>query len=267
MLIFRFEDHNSKSSFTSEGQSNRRLFPWRNPSFSSIVGGIKGAFVKVYERIKILRKGSSDGNHTRSNRPRSSPTKEVLDPQGPFLLVWNKIFLISCTIALFLDPLYIYTTTIDAKNLCLSVDEKLQITFHTGVRAPSSRLSGKDELIKDPKAIAKWYLSNFFIVDILSVLPLPQVIILIGNPIANSSLSQASRDLLDSLIYVQCVPRTHRITPLLHAVQGTSGIFVEIAWASAACNFLGYILVCHVPKHATIFVLLSFETSVTLQAS
>ncbi|KAL0373810.1 UNVERIFIED_CONTAM: Cyclic nucleotide-gated ion channel 1 [Sesamum radiatum] len=187
MLIFRFEDRNSKSSFTSEGQSNRRLLPWRKPNW----------FLKGYdERIKSLRKGSLDGDHTRSNTPKSSPTKKVLDPQGPFLLMWNKIFLISCLIAVFLDPLFFYATAIDAKNLCLSVDKKVQITvcvylrsfldslyvlhivlqFRTGVRAPSSRVSGQDELIEDPKAIAKWYLSNYFIVDILSVLPLPQVL-------------------------------------------------------------------------------------------
>ncbi|KAL0284928.1 UNVERIFIED_CONTAM: Cyclic nucleotide-gated ion channel 1 [Sesamum angustifolium] len=173
----RFEDHNSESSFTSEGQLNCRLFPWRKPSFSRIVGGIKGEFVKGYERIKSLRKGSLDGDHGRSNRQKSSPKKKVLDPQGPFLLMWNIMFLISCLIALFLDPLFFYTVVIDSKNLCLSVDEKLQITacvlrssidvlyifhivlqFRTGVRDPSSGVFGKGKLIKDPKAIAKWYL-------------------------------------------------------------------------------------------------------------
>ncbi|KAL0309336.1 UNVERIFIED_CONTAM: putative cyclic nucleotide-gated ion channel 8 [Sesamum radiatum] len=157
----RLEDRDSESSFTSEGQSNRRLFP-----------------------IVV--------DHTRSNRTKSSPTKKILDPQEPFLLMWNIIFLISCTIPLFLDPLFFYATAIDAKNLCISVDKKLQIAvcvylrsffdivcvfhivfqFRTGVHTPSSRVSGKDELTKDPKAIAKWYLSNNVIIDILSVLPL-----------------------------------------------------------------------------------------------
>ncbi|KAL0412226.1 UNVERIFIED_CONTAM: Cyclic nucleotide-gated ion channel 1 [Sesamum latifolium] len=238
MPIFRFEDRNSKSSFTSEGQSNRRLLPWRKPNW----------FVKGYdERIKSLRKGSLDGDHTRSNRPKSSPTKKVLDPQaGPFPLMWNKFFLISCMIAVFLDPLFFYATAIDAKNLCLSVDEKVQITFRTGVRAPSSRVSGKDELIKDPKAIAKWYLSNYFIVDILSVLPLPQVVILIVIPVVNASTTRASEDLLNIVILAQYIPRIIRITPLIQAVMRTSRIFVERAWASAACGFLCYILVCHV---------------------
>ncbi|KAL0340222.1 UNVERIFIED_CONTAM: putative cyclic nucleotide-gated ion channel 13 [Sesamum radiatum] len=119
----RFEDHNSESSFTSEGQLNCRLFPWRKPSFSRIVGGIKGEFVK-----------------------------ESVSFRG------RKLQITACVLRSSIDVLYIF---------------HIVLQFRTGVRDPSSGVFGKGELIKDPKAIAKWYLSYYFIVDILSVLPLP----------------------------------------------------------------------------------------------
>ncbi|KAK7858598.1 cyclic nucleotide-gated ion channel 1 [Quercus suber] len=40
----------------------------------------------------------------------------------------------------------------------------------------SSRVFGRGELIDDPVAIAKRYISTYFIIDILAILPLPQVV-------------------------------------------------------------------------------------------
>ncbi|KAK4415840.1 Cyclic nucleotide-gated ion channel 1 [Sesamum alatum] len=261
----RFEDCNSECSFSSEGQLNRGLFPLRKPSFSPIVGGIRRVFDRGSERIKSLRIRSTDGGHTRSRRPKSSPNKKVLDPQGPFLQRWNKIFVISCLIAVSLDPLFFYTPVVDAKNFCLSLDENLEITacvlrsfidifyvfhvvlqFHTGFIAPSSRVFGRGELIEDHRAIAKRYLSSYFIIDVLSILPLPQVVILIVIPIVNAPISLATKDLLKIVIFAQYIPRFLRIYPLYKEVNRTSGLFTETAWAGAAFNLFLYMLASHV---------------------
>ncbi|KAL0290796.1 UNVERIFIED_CONTAM: Cyclic nucleotide-gated ion channel 1 [Sesamum calycinum] len=261
----RFKDCNSESSFSSEGQSNRGLFQLRKPSFSPIVGGIRRAFDRGSERIKSLRIRSTDGGHTRNNRLKSSPKNQVLDPQGPFLQRWNKIFVISCFIAVSLDPLFFYTPFVDAKNFCLSLDENLEITacvlrsfidifyvfhivlqFHTGFIAPSSRVFGRGELIEDRRAIAKRYLSFYFIVDILSILPLPQVVILIVIPNVNAPISLATKDLLKIVVLAQYIPRFLRIYPLSKEVNRTSGLFTEMAWAGAAFNLLLYMLASHV---------------------
>ena len=122
------------------------------------------------------------------------PRKTILDPQGQFLQTWNKIFVLSCVIAVALDPLFFYIPVIDDKDKCLDLDETLTIIvcvlrslfdafyalhiifqFRTGFIAPSSRVFGRGEIINDPVAIAKRYLSTYFFIDILSILPLPQV--------------------------------------------------------------------------------------------
>ncbi|KAL0373804.1 UNVERIFIED_CONTAM: putative cyclic nucleotide-gated ion channel 10 [Sesamum radiatum] len=208
----RFKDCNSESSISSEGQSNRGLFQLRKPSFSPIVGGIRRGFDRVS-----------------------------------------------------LDPLFFYTPVVDAKNFCLSLDENLEITacvlrsfidifyvfhivlqFHTGYIAPSSRVFGRGELIEDRRDIAKRYLSSYFIVDILSILPLPQVVILIVIPSVNAPISLATKDLLKIVIFAQYIPRVLRIYPLSKEVNRSSGLFTETAWAGAAFNLLLYMLASHV---------------------
>ena len=129
-------------------------------------------------------------------RKESGSKKAILDPQGQFLQTWNKIFVLSCVISLALDPLFFYIPVIKIKgdDKCLDADKKLTtiacvlrslfytfyvvriiFQFRTGFISPSSRVFGRGETINDPVAIAKKYLSTYFIIDILSILPLPQV--------------------------------------------------------------------------------------------
>ncbi|XP_070681620.1 cyclic nucleotide-gated ion channel 1-like isoform X4 [Malus domestica] len=119
----------------------------------------------------------------------------ILDPQGPFLQKWNKIFVLACIVAVSLDPLFFYIPVIDDANKCLGLDRKMEITasvlrsftdifyivhiifqFRTGFIAPSSRVFGRGVLVQDAWAIARRYLSSYFVIDILAVLPLPQVL-------------------------------------------------------------------------------------------
>ncbi|PHT45105.1 hypothetical protein CQW23_14263 [Capsicum baccatum] len=54
--------------------------------------------------------------------------KNILDPQGPFLQKCNKIFILSCVIAISLDPLFLYIPVIDNDNKCLGFDRPLEVT-------------------------------------------------------------------------------------------------------------------------------------------
>ncbi|MCI27420.1 CNGC5-like protein, partial [Trifolium medium] len=49
------------------------------------------------------------------------------------------------------------------------------LQFRTAYIAPSSRVFGRGELVIDSVQIAKRYLRRYFIIDFLSVLPVPQV--------------------------------------------------------------------------------------------
>lgn len=120
--------------------------------------------------------------------------KKIFDPQDKFLLLWNKLFVISCILAVSIDPLFFYLPVYSKSPKCLGIDRKLAIVattlrtvidvfylihmalqFRTAYIAPSSRVFGRGELVIDPKQIAKRYLWSYFIIDFLAVLPIPQV--------------------------------------------------------------------------------------------
>lgn len=124
-------------------------------------------------------------------------SKRILDPGGEIVLLWNRVFLVSCLVALFIDPLYFYLPSVggEAEAACMKMDLNLGVVvtccrtvadlfylLHMGVKfrtayvAPSSRVFGRGELVMDPKKIAMKYLKSDFFMDLAATLPLPQVL-------------------------------------------------------------------------------------------
>ncbi|KAK8570550.1 hypothetical protein V6N13_032167 [Hibiscus sabdariffa] len=169
------------------------------PSWNAVMEGLQRVFHNGSERIRSFGKPisfrSSGSNPTTDNTKALGSKKRILNPQGQFLQTWNKMFLLSCAIALAVDPLFFYIPVVDGRRKCLNLDHRLEISscvlrtfidafyilhmifqFRTAFVAPPSRVFGRGELIEDPWAIAKRYLSKYFIIDILAILPLPQVV-------------------------------------------------------------------------------------------
>lgn len=125
--------------------------------------------------------------------------QRMLDPGSDIVLRWNRIFLVSCLLALFVDPLYFYLPTVggDEESSCVNSDSNLRIVvtffrtvadlfyllhmiikFRTAYVAPNTRVFGRGELVMDPKKIARRYIRSDFFIDLIATLPLPQVLIL-----------------------------------------------------------------------------------------
>ncbi|XP_022757541.1 putative cyclic nucleotide-gated ion channel 13 [Durio zibethinus] len=237
------------------------------PSLNAVMDGLRRVFENGSERIRSLKKPISFrslGNKATKEEALGS-RKRILNPQGQFLQNWNKMFLLSSAIALAVDPLFFYIPVIEGQRKCLDLDDRLEIIacvlrtfidafyiihmifqFRTAYVAPPSRVFGRGVLIEDPRAIAKRYLSRSFFIDLLSILPLPQVVILIIMPKIKGPVSLVTKDLLKSFIFCQYVPRSIRIFPLYKQVTRTSGILTETAWAGAALNLFLYMLASHV---------------------
>jgi len=122
--------------------------------------------------------------------------KRILDPGSEIVLKWNRVFIVSCLVALFVDPLYFYlpSVTESTGSSCIRTDLTLRIVvtflrtiadlfyllhliikFRTAYVAPSSRVFGRGELVMDPKKIARRYFRSDFFIDFIATLPLPQV--------------------------------------------------------------------------------------------
>ena len=212
-MMFRFQDWNSEKgsesnypviNITHSGRFRTTL----NTFSAKFLGGLESGS----ERIKRFSRSFKCFPCSSALSGSFSSRKKILDPQGPFLQKWNKIFVLLCVIAVSLDPLFFYVPVIDDEKKCLSLDNKMEITatvlrsfsdifyiihmffqFRTGFIAPSSRVFGRGVLVEDSWAIAKRYLSSYFLIDILAVLPLPQAWKFLFN-------------LLDSLIFIFSMP-------------------------------------------------------------
>jgi len=193
--MFRFRDWNSEKSSESNYSENKiansGIF---RTTLSSVSEKFQNGLESGSDRIKRFRTSFKSFPYSSVLSRSFSPRKKILDPQGPFLQRWNKIFVLLCVIAVSLDPLFFYVPVIDDEKKCLSLDSNMEITatvlrsfsdafyiihmifqFRTGFIAPSSRVFGRGVLVEDSWAIARRYLSSYFLVDILAVLPLPQV--------------------------------------------------------------------------------------------
>lgn len=266
LKFVRFDDWRSESSFSIEQENtvNKRK---ERPSVSAVLKSIGRRFVSGSEKMKKFRRPSSMVHPVNEGQTKKldSSKRKILDPQGPMLQKWNKIFVITCVLAISVDPFFFYIPVIVGKQKCLDLDGTLQTTisvlrtffdlfyilriifqFRTGFIAPSSRVFGRGELIDDPVAIMKRYLSSHFIVDILSIIPLPQIIVLAIIPNLKSSGPFLAKDLLKYTVLIQYVPRLLRIRPLFKEVTRTSGILTETAWAGAVYNLFLYMLASHV---------------------
>ena len=122
--------------------------------------------------------------------------KRTLDPSSEVVLLWNRIFLVACLVALFVDPLFFYLPQVDTihNSFCMSRNVPLGavvtffrtladafyflhvlVRFRTAFVAPSSRVFGRGELVMDRKEIARRYIRSGFFIDLIAALPLPQV--------------------------------------------------------------------------------------------
>lgn len=191
MILFTFRDWISEGSLSTEYGYGIKA----RPSLNTVLKNVRRGFEKGSDKIRTFKKPLSFGLRKNEQKRDSSTTqKNIINPQGSFLQNWNKIFLFASVIALAIDPLFFYIPIVDGDRHCLKLHSNLEIAasvirtfidafyiihivfqFRTAYISPSSRVFGRGELVEDPKSIAIKYLSSYFIIDVLSILPLPQV--------------------------------------------------------------------------------------------
>ncbi|XP_073292930.1 cyclic nucleotide-gated ion channel 1-like [Primulina huaijiensis] len=262
----RFRDWRSEKIFIGHSPSEDGV-PEGRPrvAVSSVSDKFQRGLESGSDRIKRFKGSLRSFSLRKFLADDEGSQKKILDPQGSFLQKWNKIFVLSCVLAISLDPLFFYSPIVDDEKKCLDLDPTLELTasilrsftdvfylihilfqFHTGFIAPSSRVFGRGVLVEDSWEIAKRYLSSYFIIDILAVLPLPQVVIWIVIPKLSGAKSFNTKNLLKYVVFLQYIPRILRVYPLYKEVTRTSGILTETAWAGAAFNLFLYMLASHV---------------------
>ncbi|VFQ87272.1 unnamed protein product [Cuscuta campestris] len=269
----RLDDIDSRSSsFTSEmapGTTNcsfslEGLAPGRqshNPSSMSVKQGVMRGSEGLMTFGRSIKSGVA-----RAVFPEDLGVSEkmIFDPQDESLILWNRLFVISCIFSVSADPLFLYLPVFNSEDSCLHLDTSLAYTvttlrtiidsfylirvilqFRTAYIAPSSRVFGRGELVIDPKQIASRYVRRYFVVDVLSVLPLPQIVVWRFLHGSQGSDVLGTKKALVIVVILQHIPRFLRFVPLNSDLKKTSGVFAETAWLGAAYYMLWFILASH----------------------
>ncbi|KAK2654109.1 hypothetical protein Ddye_013965 [Dipteronia dyeriana] len=210
--------------------------------------------VKSQDVINLVEIDASDRDERErplTNRMKKY-AKKILDPREPFT---NWISLMFWVMSISMDPLFFYIPVIKMDKNCLDLDIKLAIVScvfrsvidlsyiiyinfqrRTDISAPRPVMSGNSN---SPYRSHKGY------IDLLAVLPMPQVVIIII--LLKSSLSKIleAMNVLKYIVFFQYVPRVIRIYPLFRKAANTR-ILAEVTWVKAAFNLYLYMLSGHV---------------------
>ncbi|XP_008233515.1 PREDICTED: cyclic nucleotide-gated ion channel 1-like [Prunus mume] len=211
------------------------------------------------------------------------PKEESHDPQESFLQKWKKIFLASCLFALLLDPLFLYVPMLKDDVKCLQSDRNLEIAalllrsftdlfyifdiifqiyrsdyfaglmneYHIFCLEHSNYSKIKFCWKYVVPTIAKTIWGPYHIlIDILAILPLPQVAILIFFSEMRDlrSLNTIRMVIMNLFVLLQYVPRILRIylscKELKRTPKKETGETTK--WVKGVLNFFMYIIASHI---------------------
>ncbi|CAL9238628.1 unnamed protein product [Arabidopsis halleri] len=176
---------------------------------------------------------------------------------------WRKTVMLLCFAAFAIDTLFLFIPVIDSHRFCFTYDKKLGLaacvirtfidSFYaihirsiTELIAPRSQVSLRGEIVTHSRATRKKRHIFRFIVDIASILPIPQVVVVTFFIRKQQSAFLVSKDILKRVIICQYIPRILRIYPLFQEVTKASGTVVETKWIGAALNLFLYMLPSYV---------------------
>uniref|UniRef100_A0A0E0ASX3 Cyclic nucleotide-binding domain-containing protein n=1 Tax=Oryza glumipatula TaxID=40148 RepID=A0A0E0ASX3_9ORYZ len=193
-----------------------------------------------------------------------SREESMLDPGGNAVLIWKRVFLVSCVASHFIDPLFFFLPIVEGRDrqLCMTMDHHLAIiltclrsfldiffiahiaiSFSTAYVDPSSKVLGKGELVTDPKKIANRYIRRNFFIDLVAALPVPQVLVWIVMPSIGFKHINAPFFLI---ILVQSAIRLYIVILLSLSIMEMVGFIAKNGWEGAIYSLVLYLVASHV---------------------
>ncbi|KAI5346255.1 hypothetical protein L3X38_014134 [Prunus dulcis] len=158
---------------------------------------------------------------------------------------WRKIFVISCVFAVLLDPLFLYIPIIKEDMKCIQMDKRLSKTA-LALRSVTDLNYSNFKFLWNflfPPTIVQTIWRSYILIDILAILPLPQVVILIFFSKGRGSLN--AKELMNSLAMLQYVTRVLQLYFLCKELTESPSENIKV-WVKCVLNFLLYIISSHV---------------------
>ncbi|GMN44432.1 hypothetical protein TIFTF001_013634 [Ficus carica] len=208
--------------------------------------------------------------------------KDIFDPWGPYVPIWNTIFAVLSVVAVSIDPLFLYILVLDETKKCLSTDHQLKIIalasrsvtdvacilqtlfqIRATYLAEASGVSKKGGLVLSTSywETARRIRRSYILIDILAILPLPQVLVSIYFSNMGDFRSLTTSKFVNFLLYIQYVPRVLRIYLACEKVKRTPGAHSRIVFFNGVLNVSLYIVASHVFGALWYFFAIQQETA------
>ncbi|KAG2700637.1 hypothetical protein I3760_06G008000 [Carya illinoinensis] len=127
---------------------------------------------------------------------------------------WDVAFLVLCVVAVAVDPLFFYLPVINEATKCINIDKTLKI-IAICVRSFL-------DLVAFGNLVAnRDYMRSDYVINILAILPFPQVLVPIIFSEMRRSKFRHGRKFLNTVVLLQYVPRLLRIYRLWKMVNET----------------------------------------------
>nr|XP_028963246.1 cyclic nucleotide-gated ion channel 1-like isoform X3 [Malus domestica] len=119
----------------------------------------------------------TDGGRSRSSTGtgKGATVKEILDPRGRFGVIWSKMFVISCAIAVSLDPFFFYIPVVVEEKKCIRKDTSLR-TVALLLRSLTD-MTFIIHILHEVRVTSTntTAVAISILVDFLAILPIPQI--------------------------------------------------------------------------------------------
>ncbi|KAM1183929.1 hypothetical protein ACFX19_002220 [Malus domestica] len=209
---------------------------------------------------------------TDGERSKSMCSRVLTSMKKTFSLqTWNRIFVVSCIFAVYLDPFFFYIVIIDQDNKCLQMDKTLsivaclmrsltdviflvhliyEICYSVQNSKPNTLKNYSDKKSKIRELIDQVamkiaqkmpWLSVSMVTDFFALIPLPQLLIVVMFYTMKGSGFVEHKKVLNFLLLCQYFPRIYRIYLSAKVFKMANGI-----WVKGLYNLFLYILASHV---------------------
>ncbi|KAG6670641.1 hypothetical protein I3843_Q049200 [Carya illinoinensis] len=133
---------------------------------------------------------------------------------------WDVAFLVVCVVAVAVDPLFYYLPVINEATKCIIIDKTLKI-IAICVRSFLDLIAFGDLVARPIASSTDYYSRSDYVINILAILPVPQVLVPIIFSEMRGSKFRHGRKVLNAVVLLQYVPIIFRIYRLWKIVNVT----------------------------------------------
>ncbi|XP_062119893.1 cyclic nucleotide-gated ion channel 1-like [Humulus lupulus] len=193
-------------------------------------------------------------DHSPHNKDKIKVEK-ILNPWAAYSRLWNKIFLASCVIGVSIDPLFLYIPIVNEEQKCIDRDFKMEIislvlrsltdlfyVLHIIFRLKTALAMSKEFGL----SIFTGFPWSYLLIDVLAILPLPQMVVLVYFSKLSGSKSLVARKFINSLLILQYLPRILRVYLSAKELGSTFDSLTRRVSVRGAFFFFLYIIFGHV---------------------